>query len=310
MSSPKATRRSLEADTDRDHLPNWAFTLLLVFVTLVWLTLCALPEPTGSQARMEGDPEVAAGKADLISLGRNSFGYEELRNQVDGSILIRIPAGPFAMGSEEEEAFPNETPLRQVYLEEFLIGKTPITNEQFNRFCQATRSMPSGKSQDWATRSGPRAPVVHLTWHEAHAYCRWAGLRLPTEPEWEKSARGPQGRRYPWGDTLIPDRAWHEGNSQGRPREVGLLDQGASPFGCLDMAGNVWEWCLGWEERAADESVEEGPASRPRRMARGGSWKNEPWSLRTSLRLPVEPELSHPSLGFRVALTPPAAGLR
>ncbi len=309
MSPPDAPVRSLQADTDRD-LPNWAFPLLLAFVTLVWLTLSPLPEPTTSKPRPEGSPEVAAGTADLVSLGRNAFGYEELRNQVDGSILIRVPAGPFAMGSDEEEAFPNEAPLRQVDLEQYLIGKTPVTNEQFDRFCQATRSTPSGKSRDWAARSGPRAPAVHLTWQEAHAYCRWAGLRLPTEAEWEKAARGPQARRYPWGDTLDPARAWHEGNSQGRPREVGLLDQGASPFGCLDMAGNVWEWCLGWEERAADENTEEGRGSRARRVARGGSWNNGPWSLRTSLRLPVDPELPHASLGFRVALTPPEAGLR
>ncbi len=304
MSSPDAPVRSFETHPDRD-LPNWAFPLLLAFVALVWLTLRALPEPTGATASPDGTDEVIAGTADLVPLGRNSSGYEELRNRVDGSVLIRIPAGPFVMGAEEEEAFQNEAPLRQVHLDQYLIGKTPVTNEQFERFCQSVQSMPSRKSLDWAARSGPRAPAVHLTWQEAYNYCRWAGLRLPTETEWEKAARGPQARRYPWGDTLDPDRAWHEGNSQGRPREVGVLKQGASPFGCLDMAGNVWEWCLGWEESPPDASGQEGPGRKPRRVARGGAWDSGLWSLRTSLRLPVDPRVPHASLGFRVALTPP-----
>lgn len=291
-------------DPDRDF-PRWAFPLLLGLLLLAWAFLRGLPEPAGAGAGPEMAGGFVAGRPDLIPLGRNAQGYEELRNRVDGSVLIRVPAGPFTMGSEDEEAFPNEAPSRQVFLDEYLIGKTPVTNEQFERFCQANGWPMPAMSREWGLRSGPGAPVVHLTWQEAEAYCRWAGLRLPSEPEWEKAARGPEPRRYPWGDDLEPDLAWHEANSQGRPREVGALESGASPFGCLDMAGNVWEWCLGWEERVPGAGGEEEPGTRPWRMARGGSWNNGTWSLRTSLRLPADPQLPHSSLGFRVALTPP-----
>jgi len=303
---PDVPVTSVQTHPDQD-LPPWAFPLLLALLMLAWLTLRSLPETAGSKAATNPGwmNQVAAGTADLTPLGRNAFGFEELRNKVDGSVLIRIPAGPFTMGSEDEEAFQNESPSRQLFLDDFLIGKTPVTNEQFGSFCQATGSTPSRETLDWAARSGPRAPVVHLTWHEANNYCRWAGLRLPTESEWEKAARGPQARRYPWGDTLALDRAWHEANSQGRPREVGVLDRGASPFGCLDMAGNVWEWCLGWAEPTPDGTETVVSGRKPWRVARGGAWTNGTWSLRTSLRLPVDPDLPHSSLGFRVALTPP-----
>ena len=190
--------------------------------------------------------------------------------------LVRIPAGEFLMGSEE---YDNEKPPHKVYLGEYYMGRYMVTNADFDRFAQA-----GGYSQkQWWTDDGwqwkgdqpgpkrrggifdrPNHPVVVISWYEAMAYAAWAGMRLPTEAEWEKAARGTDGRRWPWGNTFDLNRSntaesW-EGTRGFLTRLVAILRRrptsgrgttpvgqysptGDSPYGAADMAGNVWEWC-------------------------------------------------------------------
>ncbi len=151
------------------------------------------------------------------------------------------------MGSDDPDADEDARPRRQVFLGSFYIGKTEITNAQFRRF-QPTYHFPAGRDQ---------YPVTAVTYEDAEAYSRWAGGRLPTEAEWEKAARGVDGRRYPWGDVWDVTRGNFR-KPRGAPegtacwitrrglRPVGGFPAGASPYGALDMAGNAWEWVSGF----------------------------------------------------------------
>jgi len=195
-------------------------------------------------------------------------------NEKDGTVLMRIPAGPFVMGDDK----------REVYVEEFWIGKYPATVAQYRRFCRTcNRRMPGEPHWGWEDQH----PVVRVTWTEAEMYCRWAGLRLPTEHEWEKAARGTDGREYPWGDGEPTEELCNFDENVRRPTEVGNYPAGASPYGCLDMAGNVWEWC-----------DEEGTSS----VLRGGSCWDDSACVRCAHRLAASPHFWSLLNGFRCAL--------
>ncbi len=292
---------------ESQDLPQSALALLLLVLALVclvfWGALSWGRGKPGPDPRDEG--QFPTGKADLRILGRNGKGYREVVNQVDGSILIRIPAGAFVMGTDDQEAYENEKPLRSVALDDYYIGRHPVTNEQFQRFVDATGYEPFREDPGPSPRPDPSAPVVYITWQDAFSYCRWAGLRLPTEEEWEKAARGEDGRRYPWGNTLGSRLAWHDGNSGGQVRKVGGRPLGASPYGCLDMAGNVWEWCAGWYGPYPGSVPPRSEDDQDLRPVRGGSWSSGPGSLRTTVRVGVSPGPldAYANLGFRVALS-------
>src|SRR5688572_13362042 len=161
------------------------------------------------------------------------------------------------MGSRGPQAGEDERPLHRVELTQgFFLGRTPVTWRQFRRFCKELgREEPS---RSFETERGRREatadqPVFHVTWQDAWDYCRWAGLRLPSEAAWELAARGPEGRTYPWGEEE-PDAGrcnWSGHPTLGGqgPSEVGAFPLGASPYGCLDLAGNVWEWVQDWHAR-------------------------------------------------------------
>jgi len=186
--------------------------------------------------------------------------------------MVLVPAGEFAMGSLVGEGDINEWPQHTVTLSAYWIDNTEVTNEQYGKFLKylkrtgdhskCFKGEPANKDHTpygWtnAKRSGPKHPVVTVDWYDAYAYAAWAGKRLPTEAEWEKAARGTDGRKYPWGND------WDDGKCNNvnrehnvllrfdpmRTAEVGSYPAGASPYGCLDMAGNVYEWCADyyWE---------------------------------------------------------------
>ena len=222
--------------------------------------------------------------ADLAPIGKNPEGYEEYWRARDGAVVVKIPAGEFLMGSVAGDGEPPERPQRQVFVSEFLIDKTEVTWRQFQKFAEATgASLPPvplwGTPSDYA--------VSNVLFAEAKAYCDWVGGRLPTEAEWEKAARGTDGRKYPWGNEWHPDRCNSLEGGPHRPEGVGSFPTCLSPYGLIDMAGGVWEWCADWYA----DIYPEGPVRDPRgpetgnqRVLRGGSWLNMSTWLRTAYR--------------------------
>jgi formylglycine-generating enzyme required for sulfatase activity len=183
------------------------------------------------------------------------------------------------------------------------VDRTEVTNTQFVQFARAAGFRPR-PALLMAAQGKEDHPVVHVTWEDAVAYCRWAGKRLPTEAEWEYAARGTDGRRYPWGDTWDPSRARFEGNNGGQTTApVGSYPAGASPFGVLDLAGNVWGWTSSLERPYPYVATDgrEDPAAPGQRVTRGGGWRFRPGALRTTVRWGLEPTTQRPVIGFRCA---------
>jgi formylglycine-generating enzyme required for sulfatase activity len=198
----------------------------------------------------------------------------------DGKEMVRILAGTFLYGKDKEE---RELP-------EFWIDKTPVTNAEYARFVGATDHDPP---QHWDGKSPPAEiadhPVVYVSWYDAQAYAEWAGKRLPSEEEWEKAARGTDGRAYPWGNEEPTPELCNFGENEGGTTPVGKYSpQGDSPYGCVDMAGNVWEWTAS----DYDES---------KKMLRGGSWYVNPNNVRSANRFRDDPDFTRSNQGFRCA---------
>jgi formylglycine-generating enzyme required for sulfatase activity len=192
--------------------------------------------------------------------------YHTLEHPVDGSPMVLVPSGPVLLGLPEKDflAEDHEKPQREVDLPTFWIDVYPVTNLRFGQFLTAggyhRKEWWSPVGWLWKQRlgicqpaqwgesgwDGPDQPVTGVSWFEADAYARWAGRRLPTDAEWEKAARGTDGRRYPWGDAWPSAAVANFDMLIGRTTPVGLFPEGASPYGCLDMAGNVNNWMSDW----------------------------------------------------------------
>ena len=243
----------------------------------------------------------------------------------DGAEMSVVPAGEFLMGSNTRE---DETPPHRVYLDAFQIDKFIVTNTLLERFVRATGYRTTAEregtgfvfnGEKWVEQEGltwrtptassssaePRLPVVQVSWVDASAYCGWAGKRLPTEAEWEKAARGTDGRKYPWGDQWDVRRANSNASNLGKPTPVGLYTHGASPYGVLDMAGNVWQWVSDWYDAKyyshSPQRNPSGPDSGEMRVHRGGAWTAIPFRLRTTHRIGNVPSGRGPHIGFRCA---------
>lgn len=234
----------------------------------------------------------------------------------DGKIMVYIPAGEFLMGSVETDrrADDDEKPLHSIYLDAFWIDKTEITNSQYHLCLDAGEC---ASPQKLGKRfEGNYQPVIGINWLQAAAYCEWSGGRLPTEAEWEKAARGTDGRIYPWGDQFDGSRLnfcdinciadWkdqraNDGYKYTAP--VGNYPEGASPYGALDMSGNVWEWTADWyapDYYAISPSKNPtGPASGQQRVVRGGSWYYYGTDLRVANRHRDSPTYRYDNIGFR-----------
>jgi formylglycine-generating enzyme required for sulfatase activity len=219
----------------------------------------------------------------------------------DRAEMVLVPAGEFWMGSDESA---DEQPRHRVGLDAYYIDKYEVTNAFYKRFMEATGRAAPGY---WNNTSfnGESQPVVGVSWHDADAYCKWAGKRLPTEAEWEKAARGTDGRKYPWGEQWDSSRA-NAGDKLGKTAPVGSYPSGASPYGVHDMAGNVWEWVADWYDKdyykRSPERNPTGPDSGWNKVLRGGSWYDDPFfALRTASRGNVTPVLRNDLIGFRCA---------
>jgi formylglycine-generating enzyme required for sulfatase activity len=215
--------------------------------------------------------------------GINTKTNKEIKTKInpkDGAEMILIPAGEFLMGSKDTEKLSNvnEKPQRKAYLDIYYMYKNEVTVAQYRKFCTATgRKMPN--APDWGCRD--THPIVNVSWNDAKAYADWAGVVLPTEAQWEKAARGTDGCIYPWGNTWDETKCANytnsgKGNTTSGTHPVGSFPTGASPYGVMDMAGNVWEWCGDWYSgdyyKNALAKNPTGPVTGISRVLRGGSW--------------------------------------
>lgn len=244
--------------------------------------------------------------------------WQELATQ------IAIPSGPFIMGTDSQQSNEQNHPQHTVGLGAYKIDKYPVTNAQYARFVAATGHRPPSH---WAQGKIPAGkelhPVTLVSWHDAQAYAKWAGKRLPTEAEWEKAARGTDGRRWPWGNAMEPSRL-NTYYNVGSTTKVTVYPQGASPYGVMDMAGNVSEWTAddfkpypgsdapadlfkakaGVVSSAADRSmkvIDLVTTDAVYKVMRGGSWKSDPFSTATYHRNYSLPHYASDFYGFRCA---------
>jgi formylglycine-generating enzyme required for sulfatase activity len=248
--------------------------------------------------------------------------------------MILIPAGEFLMGSDPQKdphARSDEQPQHTLFLPDYAIAKTPVTNAQYALFLRASRHKPPRHWRVWRWKhrwpplGRKNYPVINVSWHDALAYCRWLAevtgkpYHLPNEPEWEKAARGTDGRIHPWGNVWEPRRC-NIGEELGKEctTPVDAYPEGASPYGLLDAIGNVWEWTRSLWGRSLAEPEFKYPydpadgrenlraADDVRRVLRGVSFFNDRASARCASRYRYSPANRYVSVGFRVAIAPNA----
>jgi len=228
----------------------------------------------------------------------------------DGAPMVLVPGGEFTMGSDKGDE--DENPIHRVQVNAFYIDKFEVTNGRFAKFVDAIQSEPPWGFDD---KNTPVAhvdrPVRWVSWMDAMAYCLWVGKRLPTEAEWEKAARGTDGRVYPWGnDSPTPVHAVYGLKEAGEEAlsVIGDRAKGQSPYGAHDLAGNLYEWVMDWYAENYYGNFATAPAVNPRgpkegtaKVQRGGSYINSPYRLRSTFRTKGDPTEEDPHVGFRCA---------
>lgn len=202
----------------------------------------------------------------------------DFQTRLDAAEAIGLASDP-RIGKDKRENW--------IQIEGFQIARFPVTVAEYRQFVEDAGH---GEPSRWdEQKQHPNWPVTSVSWHDAVAYCQWAGLRLPTKREWERAARGAEGREYPWGnEEPDPNRANYYECKVGHPTPVGLYPLGATPEGIQDLSGNVWEWCADWY----DEKKE-------RKVLRGGSWVLDSRNLRAAIRYGDRPDDRVDFIGFR-----------
>ena len=230
-----------------------------------------------------------------------------MTSTIDGMVQVYVPAGPFTMGSDNGDS--DEKPVHTVTLDAFWIDRTEVTNSMYAQCVAEGDCQPPGnngsynRSSYYGDASYADYPVIYVSWNDARAYCEWTGRRLPTEAEWEKAARGTDGRTYPWGEEVSCEQANYNVSCVGDTTEVGSYPDGASPYGALDMAGNVWEWTLSLYQPYPynpDDGRENLNGTNVLAL-RGGSWFSNANYIRAASRLNNAPAYRSDDLGFRCA---------
>ena len=294
--SPQVTDKRLLKAMTRSRVIGAVGILSIV----VWLGSCAAPAPTTT--------------ADVIP---QPSAMPTLPTEItdDSGVPMRlVPAGEFTMGSDADDDHRNNA--HRVYLDAFYMDRYEVSNARYEACVTAGVCAPPHETKS-DYRPGyygdPRYdnfPVIYVDWDMAVTYCgAWRGARLPSEAEWEKAARGTDGRTYPWGEGISCDRANYDGDVDydlyctGETSEVGAYESGQSPYGLYDMAGNVFEWVSSLNKTYPYDAADgrENPASRDSRVIRGGAWSEEANDLQVFYRSWIGPEYSEGVLGFRCA---------
>lgn len=270
----------------------------------------------------------------LVVVSLTAAGDAQQRAPLEESALVRINEGWFArglhsmqiadtvvfcrrhMGSSRDEfichesRFAIEMPRRRIFLSAYYIDRFEVTRARYGECVQVGACLPARSGNGDERLGQPSMPVAGVTWDEARHFCHWAGGDLPTESQWERAARGPGGRRFPWG-SLFNDRVANHGSDTPLvdgfefAAPVGSYIEGRSPDGLYDMAGNVWEWTLDAFDPEGEAWGGELPVdprggdSSGHRVIRGGSWRSSAVELRTTTRFPVAEQQHAPDLGFR-----------
>lgn len=286
--------------------------------------LCIVSTPV--MAVTSGGTDVADVKPEWTEAGKKEAVHLAALPAKDEMVLI--PAGPFLMGSNRQvdrNSYPPEFPQRTVHMDAYEIDKYEVTMVQFLRYVLAKGLEPL---VDWKwggvfQETMAYHPVMHVSWYDADSYCKWAGKRLPTEAEWEKAARGEDGRIYPWGNQMAGlsranyGRTGLSGPVRDRPERLLLYppivsvdkyDNAVSPYGVFNMAGNVAEWVADWYDptfyKQGPDRNPKGPDHGTSRAFRGGGWIDSTPSVRAAQRNGTEPNARMNWLGFRCARDP------
>lgn len=243
--------------------------------------------------------------------------------------MLKVEHGEFIRGTDTSEADDDEKPVRKIYLDDFMICKFPVTNWEYLGFLEdgGYREKEFWTEEGWHWKekekisepeywhdrrwNGANFPVVGISWYESCAYAKWLSkktgvtYRLPTEAEWEKAARGTDGITYSWGECIDNNKCNYNETGLHCTSPVGIFPEGESPYGCFDMVGNVFEWCLDWFDKdyykKSPFKNPPGPATGSHRIVRGGSWLSTAAECRSSFRGSIKPEGRIRELGFRLA---------
>jgi formylglycine-generating enzyme required for sulfatase activity len=272
-------------------------------------------------------PEVERGVSEetgSAKLSLSAGGKDVLVRKLGDIEFVEIPAGKFLMGSRDDGpgAYDDEKPQHTVEITRpYLIGHYPVTNAQYRLFAEAEKT-------GWKTAAPDDHPAVNVSWDDAAAFCKWwmvwhkaelspdIEIRLPTEAEWEKAARGEYGNEYPWGNEWDANKCNTGEGGPGTTTPAGAYSAagGDSPYGAADMAGNVWEWCADWfdekeYQRRAGKEVKDptGPAKGQTHLLRGGAWNFNRGFARCAARYGGNPDNRNVTLGFRVVAASPVS---
>jgi formylglycine-generating enzyme required for sulfatase activity len=294
----------------------------------------ATPQPDQPTWTPEPTPTTAPMPSPTTALGPKA-GDTMVWNK-DGMTMVYINAGDFEMGAEtwkDPDTYTiNEGPIHIVYVDAFWIDQTEVTNAQFAMFVNQTGYVTSAEQlgyskiynsdstwsdvsgADWRHPDGGSGsyhddyPVVHVSWMDAQAYCKWAGKRLPTEAEWEKAARGTDGLKYPWGNNAPTSQLANFNNPGGSARQVRNYPQGVSPYGVYEMAGNVWEVVSDWYDKDYYQYTPlenpQGPDDGEHHVAKGGSYGFEASVIRAAVRVKRGASQTFSDMGFRCVAEP------